>query len=315
MLPWLIPVCLFGLILVASFVTMLICFFRIFYAPRKLTSSKEEYPLPKGEIYEVYRTEMTAWIRDARAYPHRSLSIRSHDGLILRGNYYEYKKGAPIEILFHGYRGWAERDLSGGVFRCFGIGHNALIVDHRGCGESEGHMSTFGAKESQDCLGWIDLVLREIDPDAKIILAGVSMGAATVMTVAGMPLSDHVVGILADCGYTSTKAIIYKVMREMGLPPKLLYPFARMSAILFGGFDPDARSPIASMASCHLPILFIHGDTDDFVPHSMSVENYNACVSEKKQLVTIKGAGHGIAFPVDQEGYISAAREFFEGIA
>ncbi len=314
MLYWLILLSIFALLLVVTLITMLFCFFRIFYTPRKMTTSTEEFPIPEGEIYEAHREQITAWMRDARAYPYRRVSIRSHDGLILRGKYFEQRKGAPIEILFHGYRGWSDRDLSGGVFRCFALDHNVLIVDHRACGESEGHVSTFGAKESQDCLGWIDLVLREIDPDARIILGGVSMGAATVMTVAGMPLPDHVVGILADCGYTSTRDIIHKVMGEMGYPPRLLYPFARLSAILFGGFDPDARSPIASMKRCHLPVIFFHGDEDDFVPHSMSVENHNACASEKKELVTIKGAGHGIAFPVDQEGYISAAREFFKDI-
>ena len=314
MLYWFIPLMILLACAFVALVTMLVCFFRIFYAPRRLTTSKEEYPIPHGEIYEKHREQMIRWIRDARAYPYREVSITSHDGLILRGKYFEQEKGAPIELLLHGYRGWAERDLSGGVFRCFGIGHNVLTVDLRGCGESEGHVTTFGAKESLDCLGWIDLVLREIDPNAKIILAGVSMGAATVLTVSGMSLPPQVAGILADCGYTSTKEIIHKVMREMGLPPRLLYPFARASAILFGGFDPDARSPIASMKSCHLPVLFFHGDTDDFVPHAMSVENYNACASEKKALVTIRGAGHGIAFPVDQEGYLKAAKDFFDAV-
>ena len=313
MLYWLIPLCIVLACAIVALGTMLVCFFRIFYAPRKRTSSKEEYPIPKGEIYEAHREQMIRWIRDARAYPYREVSIVSHDGLVLRGKYFEYKKGAPIELLCHGYRGWAERDLSGGVFRCFGIGHSVLTVDHRGCGESEGHVTTFGAKESLDCLRWIDLILKEIDPDARIILSGVSMGASTVMTVAGMEnLPKNVVGVLADCGYTSTRAIISKVMRDRNLPPRLLYPFVRFSAILFSGFDPDAQSPIASMAKCHLPIIFFHGDADDFVPHSMSVENYNACVSAHKALVTIKGAGHGIAFPVDQEGYRKAAKDFFD---
>ena len=153
---------------------------RIFWTSRKPCT--EEFPIPHGEIYEIHRKQMTDWIRDARAYPYREVSITSHDGLVLRGRYFEQEKGAPIELLLHGYRGWAERDLSGGVFRCFGIGHNVLIVDHRGCGESEGHVTTFGAKESLDCLAWIDFILREIDPTARIILSGVSMGAATVMT-------------------------------------------------------------------------------------------------------------------------------------
>lgn len=310
MLYWLIPLGIVLFFLLVALVTMLVCFFRIFWTSRKPCT--EEFPIPHGEIYEVHRKQMTDWIRDARAYPYREVSITSHDGLVLRGRYFEQKKGAPIELLLHGYRGWAERDLSGGVFRCFGIGHNVLTVDHRGCGESEGHVTTFGAKESLDCLAWIDFILREIDPEARIILSGVSMGAATVMTVSGMELPENVVGMLADCGYTSTRAIISKVMRDMKLPPKLLYPFARLSAILFGGFDPDARSPIDSMTRCRLPIIFFHGDADDFVPYEMSVENYNACISDRKELVTIKGAGHGVAFPVDQEGYKDAARAFFD---
>jgi len=311
LLYWLIPLCIAAVLFLISLITMLFCFFRIFWAPR--TKCTEEYPIPHGHIYEVHREQMTQWIRDARAYPYREVSITSYDGLTLRGRYFEHKKGAPIELLLHGYRGWAERDLSGGVFRCFGIGHNVLIVDHRGCGESEGHVTTFGTKESRDCRAWIDLILREIDPDARIILSGVSMGASTVMITAGMELPQNVVGVLADCGYTSTRDIISKVMRDGKLPSRLLYPFVRLGAILFGGFDPDALSPVAAMANCRLPIIFFHGDADDFVPYSMSVENYNACVSDRKELVTVKGAGHGVAFPVDQEGYMAAARAFFDG--
>lgn len=307
---WFILLGIASTLIIVSLITMIVCFFRIFYNSRK--PCEEEFPIPEGHIYEVHREQMVRWIRDARAYPYREFSITSYDGLTLRGRYFEQEKGAPIELLLHGYRGWAERDLSGGVFRCFGIGHNVLIVDHRACGESEGHITTFGSKESRDCLAWIDLILREIDPNARIILSGVSMGAATVMTVAGMKLPKNVVGVLADCGYTSTRDIIGKVMHDMGLPPRLLYPFVRLSAILFGGFDPDATSPIASMKKCRLPIIFFHGDADNFVPLSMSVENYNACISEKKELVTIPGAGHGVAFPDDQEGYMASARAFFD---
>ena len=244
--------------------------------------------------------------------PHRDLEVRSFDGLTLRGKYYEFAKVAPIEILFHGYKGNAERDLSGGIFRCFALGRNALLVDHRASGKSEGHVITFGAKEVRDCLLWVDLVIREIDPQAKIILTGVSMGAATVMMAASRPLPENVVGVLADCGYTSTREIVMKVMTDMGLPARLLYPFARLGAILFGRFDPDRDSPLRSMERCRLPVIFIHGDGDDFVPAAMSERNYAACASARKRLVLTPGAAHGLCFPTDEEGYIEALREFFE---
>ena len=289
---------------------LLYCFLRIFYSFRKKEEPADS--IPKGKIYDTHREQILTWIKDSRTLPRREVSIRSHDGLLLRGYYYEYKKGAPIEILIHGYRGSGERDMSGGIFRCFSLGHSALVIDHRASGRSEGHVITFGDKEALDCLRWVDFTVNEIDPDARIILTGISMGAATVMNMASMPLPKNVVGILADCGYTSTREIIEKVMRDLHLPDKLLYPFARLSARIFGGFDPNNGSPIESMKRCQLPIIFIHGDEDDFVPCSMSVRNHEACASEKKRLVIIPHASHALCYPTDKETYVRALREFFE---
>ena len=312
MLYWLIPVLIAVFLLIAVLIACLVCFFMIFYSPKKIQKNKDQFHTPSGKVYDPYRTQMVAWIKEALALPHTEHSIRSHDGLTLTGTYYEFEKGAPVEILFHGYKGNGIRDLSGGIFRCQALGHNALVVDLRASGKSEGRIITFGAKESLDCVAWANYYATEIDPDAKIILTGVSMGAATVMTAASMPLPKQVVGILADCGYTSTEDIIKKVMRDMKLPANLLYPFARLSAIAIGHFDPNKTSPIQSMAITSLPVIFFHGDTDDFVPAYMSEQNYDACTSEKKRLVITPSAGHGLCYPVDQEGYVKELREFFE---
>lgn len=301
---WLIPIAAFLFFFSAAF-----CFLLIFYNFR--FKEKEEYPIPKGEIYEPYREDMINWIKEVRALPKREFSIRSFDGLTLRALYYECDKDAPIEVMMHGYRGTGERDLSGGVARCFALKHNALIIDHRASGQSDGHVITFGVYESRDCLKWVDLVLREINPNAKIILTGISMGASTVLVAASNKLPDNVVGVLADCGFTSPRAIIKKVMRDLKLPANLLYPVARLGARIFGGFDPDAVSPIASMKRCTLPVIFFHGDADAFVPHTMSIENYEVCTGEKR-LVIVKGAGHGLAFPADREQYLEALHEFFD---
>ncbi len=299
-----------GFLLLSVFAATLVCFFKIFYSPKR---KSEEYPIPRGVIYDVHHESMIAWIDEARTRPHTAFSVTSFDGLTLRGNYYEYKKGAPIEILFHGYRGSALRDMSGGIARCFAIGHSALVVDHRASGESDGHVITFGINESRDCAAWVDLVLREIDRDAQIILTGISMGAATVMIASAMDLPPNVVGVLADCGYTSARAIIKQEMQKMHLPAGLMYLFARLAARLLGHFDPDATSPKEALKHARVPVIFFHGDTDDYVPYEMSVENFDACVSEKR-LVKVEGAGHGLCFPVGREAYISALREFFDPI-
>ena len=308
-LPYLlIPLILILLTLISSFV----CFMTVFYSRNK--PSNEEFPIPKGEIYEVFREDMIGWMKQFKSLPHTDVEITSYDGLKLRGKYFEYEKGAPAEILFHGYRGSSYRDLCGGVYRCFELGRNALVVDQRAHGESEGHLITFGARESRDCIEWINFYVNNIDADAKIIITGISMGAATVMITAGKALPKNVVGVLADCGYTSAKDIIKKVIRDIKLPSRLIYPLVRLGAILYGGFDPSKVSPKEALKGASLPVIFLHGDTDLFVPCSMSEENFAVCASEKKELVKIEGAGHGLAFPKDRDKYFQALRDFFDPI-
>lgn len=299
-----------GFLTLAVLLTAYICFYKVFYSSRR--EREEQYPIPEGDIYEPYRDVMVEYIKKADATPYREVSIRSFDGLTLRGRYYEFSKGAPIELMLHGYRGSGRRDLSGGIERCALMGHNAFIIDHRASGESEGHVITFGLFEGRDCLAWLDFILREIDPNAKVMLTGISMGAATVLGCSDLPLPENVVGILADCGYTSTRAIVKKVIRDMRLPAELLYPFTRLGARIYGGFDPDSRSPIESVKKSRLPIIFFHGDTDDFVPYDMSVENYEACASANKRMVNVPGAGHGLCFLKDPELYLAELHAFFD---
>ena len=286
------------------------CFRLAFYVPKRSLTLPEEIETPEGEIYDPYREKMIRWGLETRALPHEEVSVTSFDGLILRGNYYEYAPGAPIELMFHGYRGTAERDLSGGVQRCFKLGRSALVVNQRCGGLSEGRVITFGIKESRDCLTWLEFMGKRFGKDAKIILTGISMGASTVMMAAGKDLPDTVIGVLADCGYSSPRDIMKKVIRDMGLPPALSYPFVRLGAILFGGFDPDSDSPAQALRKSKVPVIFFHGEDDAFVPCEMSRINYEACAS-RKMLVTVPGAGHGLSYPIDPDRYLDSLREFF----
>lgn len=242
--------------------------------------------------------------------PHENLSISSHDGLTLHARYYEYKKGAPVEILFHGYRGSSERDLCGGVHRCYHLGRNALIVDQRAAGESEGHIITFGIRERLDCKRWVEYAVEKFGEDVQIIVTGISMGAATVMMALAEKLPRQVVSALADCGYTAPKDIIKKVLRDIHLPPSVFYPIIKLGAKIFGRFDLEETSSVDGVKNCKIAIIFVHGEDDDFVPCDMSRALYDACRAPKKRLYTVKGAGHGLAFPVDKEGYYKALLDF-----
>ncbi len=292
------------------FLITYICFRMAFYAPDRDPAEYGTKVVPEGKIYEPFKEKMKKWAAETKAMHHEEFSITSFDGLKLYGRFYEYKKGAPIELMFHGYRGTAQRDLSGGVQRCFKLQRSAFIVDQRCSERSEGNVITFGIKEHRDCLSWVEFMVEHFGPDVKIILTGISMGASTVLMAAGQPLPKNVIGVLADCGYNSPKDIIKKVIKQMGLPVTVSYFFVKLAARIYGRFDLEELSPETALKNSTVPVIFFHGESDDFVPCEMSRINYEACRSEK-MLVTVEGAGHGLAYPVNPEKYLSSLREFF----
>ena len=297
---------LIGLILVATYC----CFCFVFYVGKRRIIDSNEISLPKGKDYEQFYGVMTRWILDARKLPHEDVSIASHDGLRLTGKFYEFAPGAPIELMFHGYRGSAERDMSGGIQRAFLLGRSVLVVEQRCSNTSEGNVITFGIKEHLDCLDWVDFVIGRFGPDVKIILTGISMGASTVLMAAGKPLPANVIGVLADCGFTTAKDIMYHVMRQLHLPARLCYPFVKLGSGIFGRFDLEADSALTAVRNCRVPVIFFHGEADDFVPYRMSRENYDACPTKKK-LVIVPGAGHGLSYPTAPDLYLEELLNFF----
>lgn len=301
---------LLAVVLVAVLVIAYICYRIAFYAPKRKPLQDGQIDIPEGEIYEPFREPMEKWAQEVRAMPHEEFSITSFDGLKLYGKYYEYAPGAPIELMFHGYRGNAERDLNGGVQRCRQLGRSTLLVDQRCSGKSDGSTITFGVNEHRDCLAWVDFAVKHFGPDVKIILTGISMGASTVLMAAGKPLPPNVIGVLADCGFSDARSIIREVIKKMGLPVKLSYPFVKLGAKLYGHFDLEETSAVEAMKKCTVPVIFFHGENDDFVPCQMSRDNYAACGS-RKYLMTVPGAGHGLSYPVAPKEYLAALRTFF----
>ena len=189
------------------------------------------------------------------------------------------------------------------------MGRSAMLIDQRAHGRSEGSVISFGVNESRDCRLWVDFAISHFGESVKLILTGVSMGAATVIMAASEPLPKNVVSVLADCGYSSARKIICKIIAEMHLPPKIVYPFVWLGARIFGGFELEDAAPVSAAKNIKIPIIFIHGDEDSFVPYEMSRENFDECIAPKK-LTLIKGAQHGSAYAHDKEAYIKALTDF-----
>ena len=237
--------------------------------------------------------------------------INSFDGLKLHGRYYHVKDGAPLDIQFHGYNGNAMRDFCGGNKISRESSHNSLLIDQRAHGMSQRKTISFGINERKDCLSWVRYAVERFGEDTEIVLSGVSMGAATVLMASDLGLPKNVKAIVADCGYSSPKAIINKVMRDSGLPDKLMYPFVWLGAMVFGKFNLTESSAVLAVSESDVPILIIHGGADDFVPCYMAEEIYKACRSEKKLLI-VPGAGHGMSYLVDKDLYEKTVKDFIK---
>lgn len=283
-----------------------------FYAKAK-NPTEYKLRLPKGELYQKEYERAISFIKELDEIPYEKINITARDGKILSARYYHTADGAPVHIEFHGYRSGATRDFCGGNKFARDFGHNTLLVHQRAHGESGGKSIAFGILERYDCLDWINYLNKRFGADTKIILAGISMGAATVLMASELQLPGNVKGIIADCPYSSPADIIKQECAKMKLPPSLAYPFVRLGAMIFGGFDPSAATAKSAVAKTSVPILLIHGEDDDFVPCSMSHEIYEACRSEKT-LVTIPLAGHGISYIVNRPVYEKAVEEFLNKV-
>lgn len=273
---------------------------------------EDHYALPQGEQYEKEQPRMLSLIQEMDEIPYEAVTISAHDGTKLAARYYHVQDGVPLQIQFHGYRGTALRDFCGGNKLARESGQNTLVVDQRAHGRSGGRTITFGIRERMDCLCWAEYASQRFGSNTPIFLSGVSMGAATVLMASELELPCNVIGIIADCPYSSPEAIIRKVCREdMHLPPALVMPFVRLGARLFGHFDLKEASAVQAVGNTDIPILLLHGEDDRFVPCDMSREIFDACAGEKTR-ITFPGAGHGLSYIVDTVRYSEAVSRFVD---
>ncbi|HAG70022.1 MAG TPA: hypothetical protein DCL38_08615 [Lachnospiraceae bacterium] len=150
-------------------------------------------------------------------------------------------------------------------------------------------------------MSWLKFMRREFGEEIQIILHGVSMGAATVMLMSGKLLPNNVVFAVADCGYSTLKGELLHSLENNHYPASVSYKLFRTAAKLQAGFDPDECNPIEGVEQSNIPVLFAHGEADDFVPFDMVYANYEACPSPVKKLITVPNAVHAQAFHADDQ--------------
>jgi hypothetical protein len=237
------------------------------------------------------------------------VQMPSDDGLWLAGTYYQQEGSHKWAIVIHGYRGTSANMVSYAQ-RYYNAGYQVLAPDLRASGASEGDYLGMGWLDKEDMLRWVGWICAR-DPNAQIVLHGVSMGAATAMMTAGLETPRAVCAFVEDSGYTSVWELFrYELCENWRLPAFPLLYAANGLVLLRAGYEFRTASALEQVKRCTKPMLFIHGDKDTFVPYAMLRRLYDAKPGTNKQLLVAEGAGHGQAALALGDAYWKAVFDF-----
>jgi len=235
--------------------------------------------------------------------------LQSSDGLKLHA--YALRQSEPGSrwvISVHGYMGYADQMVSF-ARQFYEQGYSVLMPNLRGHGKSEGGYIGMGWHDRLDIKAWIGRIL-ETEPEAGIALFGVSMGGAAVMMTSGEELPGNVFAVVEDCGYTSAwDEFSFQMKALFGLPSFPLMNFASLITRVNAGYFLEEASAVSQLKKTKMPVLFIHGEDDSFVPFSMLNHVYEAAAGEK-EMYSVPGAKHGQAAMIAGDEYWARVFDF-----
>lgn len=245
--------------------------------------------------------------------PFEELNMTSFDDLNLKGYFLEATEPTNKLVVFaHGYLGRASDMSLYGQYYHDELGYNVFTPDARGHGQSEGDYVGFGWHDRLDYVDWINLLVDRLGPDTEIVLHGLSMGAATVLMTSGEELPDNVKAVVADSPYTNVHDLFsYQLKRMFKLPSFPILNSTSVVTKMKAGYGLKEASALEQVKKTTIPILYMHGDADTFVPTKLAHELYENTNSHA-ELVTFEGAGHGEAFVIAREKYIKSLNRFLD---
>lgn len=284
----------------------------------------------KGTAWDQYYDEIQEGIVWISQQETEDIYIQSEDGLKLHARLMDQSGAKGTVLMFHGYRTHSEVDFSASSHVYYECGNRIVHIDQRAAGESEGKYIGFGVLESRDCCLWAQYIANRFGTDQKIILAGLSMGASTVLMATAhhedrrvrincspeepmevsMTLPKNVTGIVADSAFSSPYDIIKKRIRTTyHCNGRLLTIAIGIWSRMLAHYSLKELSVPDVMKHNTIPVLLVHGTEDSNVPVEMTVKIAENCQAPK-QVLLVKGAEHGTGYLVDNEAYKKALQEF-----
>ena len=217
---------------------------------------------------------------------------------------------AKTAVIVHGYTDNAIRMMMIGYLYNRNLGYNILLPDLRYSGLSEGEAFQMGWLDRKDVMQWMEVANQIYGDSTRMVVHGISMGAATTMMVSGEAQPDYVKCFVEDCGYTSVWDQFGKELKEQfGLPEFPLMYTANWLCDWTYGWSFSEASALDQVKKCSLPMLFIHGEKDDYVPTWMVYDLY-ATKPEPKEIWTVPNADHATSYKLNKETYTEKVKQF-----
>ncbi len=232
-----------------------------------------------------------------------SMFIQSKDGLKLKGNFFRQSNSNNLAIICHGY-GADWREMMNYAKYFYDKNFSLLLPEMRAHGESEGKTIGMGWPDRLDIKKWIEKML-ETNSNFQIVLFGLSMGASTVCMTVGEELPPNVVCAIADCGYANAYDQFEFVSRRMKFVlAKFVMKIYNNFLKVFFKIDLKKINAEKQLKKAKIPMLFIHGDADNFVPYENMKKLYDAHpLKQHKYKFTVKGAEHAMSYPINEKEY------------
>ena len=258
--------------------------------------------------------QLVPWVdslRQAKAL--RDTFITAPDGVRLHAYYVRAARPTRhTAVVVHGYTDNAVRMMHIGHMYNQALHCNVLLPDLRYSGMSGGEAIQMGWLDRKDVMQWIGLAPRLFGDSLHVVVHGISMGAATTMMLSGEELPSYVTCFVEDCGYTSVwEQFARELKAQFHLPPfPLLYAADGICRLQYGWGFREA-SALGQVEKCRKPMLFIHGDKDDYVPTYMVYRLY-AAKPAPKELWVVPGAAHAVSYKEHPIAYTERVRHFVQ---
>lgn len=271
-----------------------------------------------AQIFNKY-PEMEAWRDSLQASGlMRDTMLLTHDGTYRRCMILEQDSAATgATVMIHGYQDSSVRMLRYGFLHYEGLHRNVILPDLYGHGLSDGENIRFGWLDSQDCAQDYLPLAHNLWPELDIVQHGLSMGGATTMMTSGIEIPDslRLIGFIEDCGYSSTwDQMVYQLDSQFGLPAFPMLYVADWITEWRYGWSMKESSAIKQLNVSTKPMLFIHGDADDFVPTAMVQKNFEAKTQGYKELWIVPGAAHAKSIHIAYDEYVTRVSNYIDKI-